>query len=96
MPLPPDRSSKVKSAASKAAPAAKSKSKPPEQTFEEPKYLRRLIEHEVPVRIKLSNNEEVSGTIEFYDVSFIRVTRAEGPNLFIYKHDIKYLYEESK
>jgi sRNA-binding regulator protein Hfq len=95
MPLPPDRSIKAKSPAAKAAPSAKAKSRPPEQTFEEPKYLRRLIEHAVPVRVKLSNNEEISGTIEFYDANFIRLTRANGPNLFIFKHDIKYLYEES-
>jgi hypothetical protein len=40
------------------------------------------------------NNEEVSGTIEYYDHSFIRVTRRGEPNLFLFKHDIKYLSEE--
>ena len=34
-----------------------------------------------------------SGTIEYYDHSFIRLTRKDGPNLFIYKHDIKYIVE---
>jgi sRNA-binding regulator protein Hfq len=72
---------------------AKSKVKAPEQTFEEVRYLRRLIDSGTPVRVRLCNNEEVSGTIEFFDASFIRLTRAEGPNLFLYKHDIKYLYE---
>jgi sRNA-binding regulator protein Hfq len=71
-----------------------SKSKAPEQTFEEVKYLRYLIENEVPVCIRLSSNEEVRGTIEFYDANFIRVTRQQAPNLFLFKHDIKYLYEE--
>jgi host factor-I protein len=73
---------------------SKAKTKAPEQTFEEVKYLRHLIENEIPVRIRLSNNEEVSGQIEFYDASFIRLTRRGKPNLFLYKHDIKYLYEE--
>jgi sRNA-binding regulator protein Hfq len=73
---------------------AKARLKPPDQTFEEPKYLKRLIERAVPVRVKLSNNEEVAGVIEFYDKHFIRITRKNGPNLFIFKHDIKYLYEE--
>ena len=31
---------------------------------------------------------------EDQDESFIRLTRTDGPNLFVYKHDIKYLYEE--
>jgi sRNA-binding regulator protein Hfq len=87
----------VKPAATKTKPSAKSTSRPPAQTFEEPKYLKQLIEREVPVRVKLSNNEEVAGVIEFYDLNFIRITRHDGqPNLFIFKHEIKYLYEDKK
>lgn len=71
----------------------KSKVKPPEQTFEEVKYLRHLIEDEIPVFVRLESNEEVTGIIEFYDTTFIRLTREDGPNLFIYKHEIKYLCE---
>ncbi len=71
----------------------KSGVKAPEQTFAEVKYLKRLIEARTPVRLKLSNNELVDGTIEYYDANFLRVTRADGPNLFIFKHDIKYLTE---
>jgi host factor-I protein len=72
----------------------KAKTKAPEQTFEEVKYLRYLIEKAIPVRIRLSSNEEVAGVIEFYDANFIRITRDGAPNLFLYKHDIKYLYED--
>lgn len=43
--------------------------------------------------MKLTDGEEVSGTIEYYDQSFIRLTRKDGPNLFIYKHEIVYLAE---
>ena len=57
------------------------------------RYLKHLIEGEVPVRVKLTDGEEVAGTIEYYDHSFIRLTRGDGPNLFIYKHEIKYLVE---
>ena len=65
----------------------------PEQTFEEAKYLKHLIENTTPVRVKLADGEEVSGTIEYYDQSFIRLTRRGEPNLFIFKHDIKYIQE---
>jgi host factor-I protein len=51
------------------------------------------IENRTLVRVRLSDNEEVDGIIEFYDTHFIRLTREGGPNLFLYKHDIKYLYE---
>jgi sRNA-binding regulator protein Hfq len=69
-------------------------SRAPEQTFEEVRYIKQLIDDATPVRIRLRNNEEVAGTIEYYDHSFIRLTRTGAPNLFIYKHDIKYLREE--
>ena len=72
----------------------KGSSRAPEQTFEEVRYLKHLIETRTPVRVRLVNNEELSGTVEYYDQSFIRLTREpENPNLFIFKHEIKYLYE---
>jgi sRNA-binding regulator protein Hfq len=76
----------VQNAKSKAA-------RPPEQTFEEIKYLKHLIEKKIPVRVKLTDNEEVTGIVEYYDRRFIRITRTQAPNLFIFKHDIKYLFE---
>jgi sRNA-binding regulator protein Hfq len=75
---------------------AESKSKsarPPEQTLEEIKYLKQLIEKKTLVCVKLSDNEVVAGVIEYYDQRFIRITRTDQPNLFIFKHDIKYLFE---
>lgn len=73
---------------------SKGSSRAPEQTFEEVRYLKHLIENKIRVRVRLLNNEEVSGTIEYYDQSFIRLTREPEPNLFIFKHEIKYFYEE--
>ena len=75
-------------------PGGKSGTRAPEHTFEESKYLKKLIESGVTVKVRLSNNEEVSGIVEYYDASFIRITRSGHPNLFIFKHDIKYLIEE--
>jgi sRNA-binding regulator protein Hfq len=70
-------------------------SRPPEQTFEEIRYLKHLIDQRIPIVVKLSDGEEIRGVVEYYDQRFIRVTRTEAPNLFIFKHDIKYLYEVS-
>ena len=72
---------------------ASSKTKAPEQTFEESKYLRRLADAKTPVRLKLADNSEIRGVVEFFDESFLRLTREGEPNLFIYKHDVKYLWE---
>ncbi len=74
---------------------ASGKARAPEHTFEEAKYLKQLIEHGTPVRVKMVDGEEVIGVVEYYDQSFIRLTREGAPNLFIFKHDIKYLQEES-
>lgn len=67
--------------------------RPPEQTFEEIKYLKHLIDKKIPICVKLTDDEVVSGVVEYYDRRFIRITRTDAPNLFIFKHDIKYLYE---
>ena len=74
-------------------PGKVSQAKAPEQTLEEVNFLKRLIENRTRVRVRLSDNQEVDGVIEFYDTHFIRLTREGEPNLFLYKHDIKYLYE---
>jgi host factor-I protein len=71
----------------------KAKTKAPEQTLEETRYLRQLVDQQTMVRVRLTSNEEVEGRVEFFDLSFIRLTRDQQPNLFIFKHDIKYLYE---
>lgn len=91
--LLPDNMRVVEQGATVASKGAKSKPKVADHTFEEVKYLKHLVDNEIPVLIRLENNEEVRGTIEFYDAGFLRLTREDGPNLFIYKHDIKYLYE---
>ena len=70
-----------------------SKIKAPDHTLQEVRYLDRLIGDRVPVRVRLSDNREIDGTIEFYDARFIRLTRQGEPNLFLFKHDIKYLIE---
>ena len=70
-----------------------SKIKAPDHTLQEVRYLEHLIDDRVPVRVRLSDNSEIDGTIEFYDARFIRITRKGEPNLFLFKHDIKYLYE---
>jgi len=79
----------------KKRPGATPQSRAPGQTFEEVRYIKHLIDEQIPVRVVLQDNQEVCGTIEYYDHSLIRLTREpEEPNLFIYKQQIKYLYEQ--
>ena len=69
------------------------KTKAPAQTLEEPKYLKQLVENRTRIHVKLVSGEEVEGRIEYWDASFLRITRHDAPNLFIFKDEIRYFYE---
>jgi host factor-I protein len=69
------------------------KTPPPEETLEEPAYLKSLGEKQQVVTVKLLDGESVRGWVEYYDKNMIRVTRQDGPNLFIFKHEIAYIEE---
>ena len=71
----------------------KSKNPPPDETYQEPEYLKSLGEKQQPVSIKLRDGEIVKGWIEYYDRDMVRLTREGAPNLFIFKHDIMYIAE---
>jgi len=68
---------------------------PPEDTFEEAAFLKSLGEKQRPVLIKLMDGQMLRGWIEYYDKSMVRLTREGAPNLFIFKHEIMYIAEDS-
>ncbi len=65
----------------------------PGGTQRENAYLKELVQNQSPVVVKLRSGEEISGYIEYYDKNMLRITREGAPNLFIFKHEIKYLQE---
>jgi host factor-I protein len=73
----------------------KPKNPPPDETFQEAAYLKSLGEKQMPVSIKLLDGEIVKGWIEYYDHGMIRLTREGAPNLFIFKHEILYIAEDT-
>jgi len=66
----------------------------PEPVTTEGEYLQDLSRTNKSVVIHLRSGEIFRGTIEYFDQSFLRLTRKGEPNLFIFKQDIKYFYEE--
>ena len=54
-----------------------------------------LGEKQRPVRIKLMDGDIVRGWIEYYDRRMVRLTREGEPNLFIFKHEIAYIAEDT-
>ena len=74
---------------------SKGRTPPPDDTHQEAAYLKMLGEKQRPVRIKLMDGEVVRGWIEYYDRRMVRLTREGAPNLFIFKHDIVYIAEDT-
>jgi host factor-I protein len=72
----------------------KSKSAPPEETFEEASFLKTLCDKQRPVSIKMMDGDVLQGWIEYYDKNMVRLTRQGAPNLFIFKHEIMYIAED--
>jgi uncharacterized protein YaaR (DUF327 family) len=68
---------------------------PPSKTYEEIEYYQQLIKDKVNLIIKLNDNSEVHGYLEYYDKKFLRITCDDEPNRFIWKKEIKYIQEEN-
>jgi host factor-I protein len=81
--------------ATAAAAAKRFRTPPPEDTGEEAIYLKALSEKQTPVAIKLVGGEVVRGWVEYYDATMVRLTREREPNLFIFKHEIVYIAEDT-
>jgi host factor-I protein len=78
-------------------PTRRGKKEPPlGETGQETLYLRFLSEKQVKVNVKLRDGENVSGWIEYFDDTMIRLTREGQPNLFIYKHQIRTISERGR
>ena len=60
----------------------------------EAEYLQDLADEKKPIVVHLRSGEVFRGFLEYYDKRFVRLTRQDAPNLFIFKRDIKYLLEE--
>jgi sRNA-binding regulator protein Hfq len=74
----------------------KGRTPPPDETFEESAYLKTLGEKQRIVSVKLQSGEMFRGWIEYYDRNMLRLTREDGPNLFIFKHEIMYIAEDAR
>jgi len=66
---------------------------PPEQTNAEAFYYLKQMNSQVPMVVVLDDGERLTGHIEWYDRSCVKVNREDAPNLLVYKHTIKYMYK---
>jgi sRNA-binding regulator protein Hfq len=80
--------------ATRKAPAPQNKKAvPPDQTNAENYYYVKQMQSKTPMVIVLKDGETLHGTIEWYDKTCLKVNRDEGPNLLIFKPNIKYMYK---
>jgi len=68
---------------------------PPEATGAEANYLAKNKEARTPMVVQLLDGEIVRGVIEYYDRDMVKINRSEGPNLFIRKALIRYMYKDA-
>lgn len=75
---------------------ARRKQVPPEQTNAEEYYYLKQMANRTPMVVVLTNDEELHGSIEWYDKAMIKLARNDGPSLLIPKHNIRYLFKASE
>ena|SRR5258708_2171925 len=73
--------------------APQKKPVPPDQTNAENFYYVKQMQSKTPMVFVLKGGETVTGYIEWYDKTCLKVNREEGPNLLIYKSNIAYMYK---
>jgi len=72
------------------------KQAPPEQTNAENYYFIKQMQNKTAMVLVLVDGTELRGWIEWYDKECIKLNRADGPNLMIYKHSIRFMFKEEE
>lgn len=72
---------------------AKAKTKAPIQTLAEDGYLRKLAAAKTPVAVTMLNGKTFHGAVEIFDADILRLSQPDAASLFLYKEEIKYLWE---
>lgn len=73
--------------------SGRKKNPPPTETNAEIFYYKKQIDTHTPMVIILQDNEEIEGTIEWYDREALKVNRKNAPNILLLKHNIKYMFK---
>ena len=71
----------------------KKRQPPPQETNAELYYYKKQIDAHTQMVIVLQDDEELEGTIEWYDRAALKVNRKDAPNILLLKHNIKYMYK---
>lgn len=69
------------------------KNLPPSETGAELFYYKKQIDTHTQMVIILQDDEEIEGTIEWYDRDALKINRKGEPNILLLKHNIKYMFK---
>ena len=72
------------------------KTPPPEVTNAEEFYYVKQIGAATPMVVVLNDGERISGVIEWYDRSCLKVNRDDAPDLLLMKHAIRYMHKQEE
>lgn len=90
---PPLNEVKTQMPARKTPSNQNKKAVPPDQTNAENYYYVKQMQSKTPMVIVLKDGETLTGIIEWYDKTCLKVNRDGAPNLLIFKPNIKYMYK---
>ena len=69
---------------------------PAEQTNAENFYYIKQMQSHTPMVVVLTDGVELTGWIEWYDKTCIKLNRNDAPNLLLFKHSIKFIFKEEE
>jgi len=68
---------------------------PAEQTNAEGFYYVKQMTNKTRMVVVLKDGEVLRGTIEWYDKAALKIHRTDGPNILLFKDNVKYMYKEN-
>ena len=69
---------------------------PAEQTNAENFYYLKQMQNRTTMVVVLADGTELTGWIEWYDKTCIKLNRNDAPNLLLFKHTIKFMFKEEE
>ena len=75
---------------------ARRKQVPAEQTNAENFYYLKQMQNHTPMVVVLEDGTELTGWIEWYDKTCVKLNRTDAPNLLLFKHAVKFMFKEEE
>lgn len=68
----------------------------PERTWAEEFYYRKQMASRTTMVVRMTDGEQLSGWIEWYDRDCFKLNRDDGPNLLVMKASVRYIHKQTE